>query len=95
MLTIAAALRNNSTQKSQLPYGISDAAIWIKDPVASTSFFLFDRFSLKPEECYFIDDLALNIEGARACGMDGYCFADGDAGKLKKVLEGFPAPVGE
>lgn len=56
---------------------------------------LFDRFSLKPEECYFIDDLALNIEGARACGMDGYCFADGDAGKLKKVLEGFPAPVGE
>lgn len=40
MLTIAATLRNNSTQKSQLPYGMSDAAIWIKDPVASTSFFL-------------------------------------------------------
>ena len=47
----------------------------------------FDRFDLKPEECFFIDDLSLNIEGARDCGMDGYCFADGDVEKLKAVLE--------
>ena len=47
---------------------------------------LFDRFRLKPEECFFIDDLSLNIEGARRCGMDGYCFEDGDVGKLKEVL---------
>ena len=49
----------------------------------------FRRFELKPEECFFIDDLALNIEGSRACGMDGYCFADGDIGRLKKVLSQF------
>jgi len=48
----------------------------------------FDRFGLKPEECYFIDDLQNNIEGAKACGMDGYCFADGDVGKLKETLCG-------
>lgn len=30
---------------------------------------LFHRFGLKPEECYFIDDLPMNIEGAKACGM--------------------------
>lgn len=48
---------------------------------------LFSRFELKPEECFFIDDLPLNIDGARACGMDGYCFADGDIGKLKAVLD--------
>ena len=48
---------------------------------------LFERFSLKPEECFFIDDLAKNIEGARACGMDGYCFADRDVEKLKQVLK--------
>ncbi len=47
---------------------------------------LFDRFNLKPEECFFIDDLLMNIEGARECGMDGYCFADGDVKKLKEVL---------
>lgn len=48
---------------------------------------LFERFGLKPEECFFIDDLSHNIEGARAVGMDGYCFADGDVEKLKKRLE--------
>lgn len=47
---------------------------------------LFERFALKPEECFFIDDLTYNIEGARACGMDGYCFEDGNVEKLKSVL---------
>ena len=47
---------------------------------------LFDRFHLKPEECFFVDDLNLNIEGARRCGMEGYCFEDGDVGKLRTVL---------
>lgn len=47
----------------------------------------FGKFGLKPEECFFIDDLQLNIDGAKACGMDGYCFADRDIGKLKEVLE--------
>lgn len=47
---------------------------------------LFNRFGLAPEECFFIDDLQLNIDGAKECGMDGYCFADGDVEKLKEVL---------
>ena len=38
---------------------------------------------VKPEECFFIDDLERNIQGAKACGMDGYCFADGDRERLK------------
>ena len=45
------------------------------------------RFGLKPEECYFIDDLPMNIEGAKACGMDGHCFADGSVENLRKDLE--------
>lgn len=49
---------------------------------------LFERFGLKPEECFFIDDQPLNIEGARKCGMEGYCFEDGDAQKLRRVLDG-------
>lgn len=47
---------------------------------------LFERFQLKPEKCFFIDDLPMNIEGARACGMEGYCFADGDIMRLRKAL---------
>ncbi len=49
---------------------------------------LFQRFRLRPEECFFIDDLPANIQGARECGMDGYCFADGDVERLKEVLSG-------
>lgn len=48
---------------------------------------LFARFHLKPEECFFIDDVQLNVDGAKACGMDGYCFADGDVAGLKQVLQ--------
>ena len=47
----------------------------------------FHRFGLKPEECYFIDDLQRNIDGARACGMDGHCFADKNMENLRKDLE--------
>ncbi len=48
---------------------------------------LFERFRLIPEECFFIDDVQINIDGAKACGMDGYCFADGKQDKLKAVLD--------
>lgn len=47
---------------------------------------LFEKFSLQPEECFFIDDMEDNIEGGRACGMDGYCFTDGDVEKLRERL---------
>lgn len=51
---------------------------------------LFRRFGLKPEECFFIDDLQLNIDGAKACGMDGYCFADRDLERLRVRLAELP-----
>ena len=49
---------------------------------------LFENFQLKPEECFFIDDLQRNIDGAKACGMEGYCHKDGNVESLKKVLRG-------
>lgn len=48
---------------------------------------LFEKFSIRPEESYFIDDLEENVISARGCGMEGYCFADGDVERLKKELE--------
>lgn len=47
---------------------------------------LFSRFHLNPAECFFIDDLIINIEGAKACGMDGHWFFDKDVERLKNVL---------
>jgi len=35
---------------------------------------LFEKYSLKPEECVFLDDLFDNIEGAKAAGMHGIVF---------------------
>lgn len=44
------------------------------------------KFGLRPEECLFVDDLPQNVEGARAVGMDGYCYADGDVGRFQAFL---------
>lgn len=57
---------------------------------------LFARFSLDPAQCLFIDDLPANIQGGRACGMEGIVFT-GDVPRLQTQLEGFgvrPAPFG-
>lgn len=45
----------------------------------------FETFSLRPEECFFIDDLKENIEAAEALGMKGHVF-DGDKEKLIQRL---------
>ena len=39
---------------------------------------LFDTYSLKAEECLFIDDLEVNIHGSKAVGMDGIVCKDHD-----------------
>lgn len=55
-------------------------------PDAEIYYRLFEKFDLKAEECIFIDDLQKNIDGAKAVGMEGYCFADGNAEKLLSHL---------
>ena len=44
---------------------------------------LLNKYSLKREECIFIDDSEKNIKGAEKLGIKTYLF-DGDAKKLKK-----------
>lgn len=45
-----------------------------------------NKFSLKPEECFFIDDLPQNIEGAKNYGMKGFVFKNLDIKNLEKTL---------
>ena len=47
---------------------------------------LFERFSLVPEECFFIDDAPANIEGALMAGMPGAVFC-GDTARLRRELQ--------
>jgi epoxide hydrolase-like predicted phosphatase len=46
-----------------------------------------DRIGLRPEECVFIDDLELNVDGARALGMTGIHHTLYD--KTRRELESF------
>lgn len=47
---------------------------------------LYEKFSLKPEECFFIDDVRANTDGAKATGMDAHCYHHGDIEILKKDM---------
>lgn len=46
---------------------------------------LCERYDLKPEECFFIDDIEANIRGAASIGMHGIIF-DGEYSKAEKAL---------
>lgn len=53
---------------------------------------LFTRFGLAPGDCFFIDDLHLNVEAARWCGMEAFCYQN-DISRLRAALReaGIPA----
>ena len=46
---------------------------------------LCEKFSLVPEECFFIDDATPNVEGAYFCGLRCAVF-HGDVGELRQKL---------
>ena len=45
-----------------------------------------NKFSLKPEECFFIDDMPQNIEGAVNYGMKGHVYKAVDIKSLENAL---------
>ena len=53
---------------------------------------LFDEYGLRPEECFFIDDNPLNIDGARCTGMPGTVFFR-DMARLRRELNEAGIPV--
>ena len=53
-----------------------------------------ERFGLKAEESFFIDDMAHNVEGALFCGLSGAVF-HGDVTRLRKDLRAAGVDVTE
>ncbi len=47
---------------------------------------ILNRYNLNKEECFFIDDREENIEGAKKCNIDGYCY---NMNNLKGLLDIF------
>lgn len=53
---------------------------------------LFPRFGLAPGQCFFIDDLHLNVEAARWCGMQAFHYQN-DISRLRAALRQSGVPV--
>lgn len=53
---------------------------------------LLREYQLRAEECFFVDDLSSNVEGARCVGMAGAIFR-GDIPRLRRELNEAGVPV--
>ena len=61
-------------------------------PEAEIYRLLLERFSLRAEDCLFIDDYPPNIEAALRCGIEGIVFR-GDAAELRAELKNYGIDV--
>lgn len=53
---------------------------------------MLEKFALKAEECFFVDDSVANVEGAYCIGIAGAVF-DGDVSRLRRTLHDVGVPV--
>lgn len=53
-----------------------------------------EKFELKAQECFFIDDVGANIEGAVFCGLSGAVFHD-DVARLRRDLRAAGVDIAE
>lgn len=47
---------------------------------------LFQKFSLKPAECFFVDDMEENVLSGKKCGMEGFVFGSDRVEELEGIL---------
>ena len=59
-------------------------------PSAAIFQVLVDRFDLVPAETLFVDDAAVNVDGARRFGLQAHHFVDAD--RLEAALEAVGLP---
>lgn len=57
-------------------------------PDPAIYYLALDRFGLKPAEALFIDDREINVEGARAVGMQAHLFTTAEDLRLRLAAEG-------
>ncbi|MBY0461907.1 MAG: HAD family phosphatase [Alphaproteobacteria bacterium] len=64
------------------------ADLGVLKPNEAIYHYLLNTYHLKPEECVFIDDLFINIEGAKKVGMNGIQFITADSCKDELIKLG-------
>ena len=65
---------------------VFSAPIQLAKPGPEIYQYLFRKYNLKPEECFFIDDKPANIKAGQNLGMDGIIFT-GDIDAVKTKIE--------
>ena len=53
--------------------GIISAEVNHSKPDIKIYKILLDKYSLHPEECFYIDDMEINVRAASSAGIKGYC----------------------
>lgn len=64
---------------------VFSAPIKLAKPDAAIYRYLFETYSLRPEDCFFLDDLKENVEAGRQLGMDGIVFT-GNIEEVKQAI---------
>jgi putative hydrolase of the HAD superfamily len=68
--------------------GLISAEVNYSKPDIGIFNLLLEKYDLKPEECYYIDDISINVDSAASVGIQGYCTGGSVdiSGELNKVL---------
>ena len=65
---------------------VISALVGLAKPGREIFEYALSAFSMKPEECFFVDDLPHNVEGAASAGIGG-CVFDGDHQALMSLID--------
>lgn len=68
--------------------GIISAEVRHSKPDLKIYRILLDKYKLRAEECFYIDDMDINVKAALSAGIKGYCYngTDGFHEKLTEIL---------
>ncbi len=75
--------------KAHVDGGVISYEVHVIKPDPAIYQHLFKKYNLKPEECLFFDDRQVNVDGAKACGMDAVLISSEKQliGELQWLLE--------
>jgi 2-haloacid dehalogenase len=66
---------------------VVSGAVKLLKPDPAIYYLALDRFGLRPADALFVDDRAINVEGALAVGMAAHLFTDAEALRVRLEAE--------
>lgn len=82
----SASARENYPFTALFDGEVYSAVLHMEKPNADIYRYLLEKYDLCADECFFLDDKPVNVEGAAACGIRGTVY-DGDGEKALAAIE--------